>query len=148
MREAAIGVNIDGKPHPYGLLAHWLMQVLWWTHFPLPVVGCLRLPHNKLTPHQAMLLLTKQILPHTKHIAHVLADSAFRAGATMEETFDSLRVQFTIAINSSLSSGMSKIFDVGSRELSHGQGRTFQKQNIIVQLKQNGDHVTSVSSNA
>jgi hypothetical protein len=37
MRTDGIAMNVEGKPHPYGLFCHWIMQALLWTGYPIPI---------------------------------------------------------------------------------------------------------------
>jgi hypothetical protein len=124
------------------------MQALLWTGYPIPICSRPRLPHTKMTPRQALQTLTHYVQQYTEYSTHIVADSAFNAGHTLEESHINERGYFSIAINASSSCGV-PIFEVASANIMVNHGRTLQcGSKSIIEAKQTYDHITAVNSNA
>lgn len=147
MRNDAIDVNIDRKPHPYGTMNYVLAQRLLWTKLPIAIDFEPRFPHNKPSARIALLRLVERVTALVPYVCHTLADSAFIAANSIEE-FKGLSSELTVAISSSSACGYQTLYEIAKADLKEGQSRIYQSHNKIAQIAFKEDHITGLVSTA
>jgi hypothetical protein len=147
MKEEGLGVNIPGKPHPYGLLEYIAAQVLPRSNIPILIDFEPRITGNKLSPKQALLSLTNKIELVRRKKCHFLCDSAFAAVRSLSE-FNNITSVLTIAVNNSAACGLKHLYQLARHDLPISHSRTYRSTSYIVQVLQKEGIVMSVATNA
>ena len=147
MRDAGIDMLLQGKPHPYGQMAHGGMMRLSYTGLPIIVTACFRTPENKLSPSAAAYKMISNVAKRIFGKLHVIMDSGFHAGSTLRNGVPCNTI-VTIAINTSSSSGYRNLTLYASSGLSPGKTRTYNNDGVFAQFRFKKGHITSVISTA
>lgn len=147
-RDEGIDINIERKPHPYGVMAYVLAQKLLWSQLPIAVAFELRTPWNKPSAQKAAMRLIEYAQFVSKIPAHTIADSAFIASKSLQEIKGLDKAMISVAISASSSCGMSDLYNLISQSLHQGNTRTLSSPIALIQAKWNEDHITAVATNA
>ena len=147
MREDAVDIKIEGKPHPYGLLNYLASQSLEHSGVSVVVDFEPRLPSHKPTARNALISLAHRISRRTNGHVHFFCDSAL-AGIRFLRIFERMGAYLSVSLNTSATSGIQELYPVGISDLPIGCTRTLQKRQHIIQFTQRGDCPMVIASNA
>lgn len=147
IREDGVAINIEGKPHPYGVMVYLAAQRLKHSGQSIMVDFEPQLPDIRPTPMKAKLSLMSWIKSRTRGPTHLLCDSLFSKAESLEE-FRGLDTAFTVGLSKAPLCGLQDLYSIGCKDLPNLHARTFMSEPYMVQITHNGSHYVGVASTA